>query len=182
MIYPGLHTSCFALKLACKSNPNATYLPYFVVGWNNCTHLILLKLIYLVFCAEVVEFSDRNLVSRTDTGHFPELNHSRPNCAFCALQADSATRTLILFFFCSLLFFDRSDKILTCLKTCLWNPGTYRHKIVRLSSAQFGLVIVFSEINVPQGSIEQKVFTVFLKVDAQNSDSYFGCHDVFSFF
>ena len=34
-----------------------------------------------------------------------------------------------------------SDKILTCLKTCLWNPGTQRHKIVRLSSAQFGLVM-----------------------------------------
>ena len=30
---------------------------------------------------------------------------------------------------------------LTCLKTCLWNPGTYRLKIVRLSSAHFGLVM-----------------------------------------
>ena len=29
----------------------------------------------------------------------------------------------------------------TYLKTCHWNPGTYRHKIVRLSSAQFGLVM-----------------------------------------
>ena len=28
-----------------------------------------------------------------------------------------------------------------CLNTCFWNPGTYRHKIVRLSSAQFGLVM-----------------------------------------
>ena len=28
-----------------------------------------------------------------------------------------------------------------CLKTCLWNPGRYRHKIVRLASAQFGLVM-----------------------------------------
>ena len=28
------------------------------------------------------------------------------------------------------------------LNTCLWNPGTYRHKIVRLSSAQFGLVML----------------------------------------
>ena len=46
-----------------------------------------------------------------------------------------------MFFFCSFIQFDRSDKILTCLKTCLWNPGTYRHKIVRLSSAQFGLVM-----------------------------------------
>ena len=26
-------------------------------------------------------------------------------------------------------------------KTCLWNPGTYRHKI--LSSAQFGLAMIF---------------------------------------
>ena len=47
-----------------------------------------------------------------------------------------------LFFFCSLIFFDRSDKILTCLKTWLWNPGTYRHKIVLLSTAQFDLVVL----------------------------------------
>ena len=30
----------------------------------------------------------------------------------------------------------------TRLKICLWNPGRYRHKIVRLSIAQIGLVIV----------------------------------------
>ena len=29
----------------------------------------------------------------------------------------------------------------TCLNTCLWNPGTDRLKIVRLSSAQFGLAM-----------------------------------------
>ena len=29
----------------------------------------------------------------------------------------------------------------TCLNTSLWNPGIYSHKIVRLSSAQFGLVM-----------------------------------------
>ena len=29
----------------------------------------------------------------------------------------------------------------TCLQVCPWNPGTNRHKIVRLSSAQFGLVM-----------------------------------------
>ena len=27
------------------------------------------------------------------------------------------------------------------LETCLWNTGTYKHKIVRLSSAQFGLLV-----------------------------------------
>ena len=26
-------------------------------------------------------------------------------------------------------------------ETCLWNPGTYRHKIVLLSSARFGLIL-----------------------------------------
>ena len=31
--------------------------------------------------------------------------------------------------------------IATVLNFCLWNPGTCRHKIVRLSSAQFGLVM-----------------------------------------
>ena len=30
----------------------------------------------------------------------------------------------------------------TSLKVCLWNPGTCRHKTVRLSSAQFGLVMI----------------------------------------
>ena len=30
--------------------------------------------------------------------------------------------------FCSFIFLDRSDKKLTGLRTCLWNPGTYRHK------------------------------------------------------
>ena len=45
------------------------------------------------------------------------------------------------FFFCFFIFFDRSDKILACLKTCLWNAETYRHKNLRLSSAQFGLVM-----------------------------------------
>ena len=56
-------------------------------------------------------------------------------------QTASAIRYLDdpLFFFCSFIFFDRSDKILTCLKTCLWNLGTHRRKIMRLSSAQFGL-------------------------------------------
>ena len=29
----------------------------------------------------------------------------------------------------------------TCLKTYLWSQGTERHTIVRLSSAQFGLVM-----------------------------------------
>ena len=29
----------------------------------------------------------------------------------------------------------------TCLKISFWNPGTCRHKIARLSSAQFGLVM-----------------------------------------
>ena len=47
---------------------------------------------------------------------------------------------ILLFLFCSFIFFDHSDTILTCLKTCSWNPGTYRHKIVGISSAQFGHV------------------------------------------
>ena len=34
-------------------------------------------------------------------------------------------------------FCNGNAKFWTCLKTCLWNSGTYRHKIVRLISAQF---------------------------------------------
>ena len=29
----------------------------------------------------------------------------------------------------------------TCLNTCVWNPGTYRHKIVRLSSVMLNFLI-----------------------------------------
>ena len=34
----------------------------------------------------------------------------------------------------------------TCLKTCLWNSGTYRHKIVQLSNAPFGLVMTKNSV------------------------------------
>ena len=57
----------------------------------------------------------------------------------------------LFFFFCSLTFFDRSDKILTCIKTWLWNPRTYRRKFVLLSSAQFGLLRINTKINGPKG-------------------------------
>ena len=69
-----------------------------------------------------------------------EIFITRANCIFWEMYADSATRTLPLFFFRSFIFFDRSAKILTCLKICLWKSGIYRHKIVRLFTAQFGLV------------------------------------------
>ena len=62
----------------------------------------------------------------------------------CILSIVSGFRNK--FFFCSFLLFDRSDNILTCLKTCLWNPGTYKHKIVLLSSAQLGLVMLHFEV------------------------------------
>ena len=35
----------------------------------------------------------------------------------------------------------------TCCKISFWNPGTYRHKIVCLSSAQFGLVMLTWKLN-----------------------------------
>ena len=67
--------------------------------------------------------------------------HYDENSAFCELLADSTTRTFPVFFFCSFIFFDCSDKILTCLETCLQNSWTYRHIILHLCSAQFGLVM-----------------------------------------
>ena len=48
----------------------------------------------------------------------------------------------------------------TCLKTCLWNPGTHRHKIVLLSSAYFGLV-TNCVVGNPQ-RIFQKLFNYYL--------------------
>ena len=71
-------------------------------------------------------------------------NITRPNCAFwdvSRLPNKEAPFVLLLFFH----FFYRSDKILTFLKICLWNPGIYRHEIVRPSSAQFGLVVLAYE-------------------------------------
>ena len=46
-------------------------------------------------------------------------------CIVCGFHNKDAP----LFFFCSLLSFDSSDKNLTCLRTCLWIPGTYRPKL-----------------------------------------------------
>ena len=48
---------------------------------------------------------------------------------------------LFVFFFISS---DHLDKILAYFKRHLWKPGIYRHKIVRLSSAQFYLVMWFT--------------------------------------
>ena len=49
---------------------------------------------------------------------------------------------LPVFVFCYFILFDHFDSFLTFLKACLWNPGIYRHKNVRLSSAWFGLVMI----------------------------------------
>ena len=51
------------------------------------------------------------------------------------------TRTLSLFFIYFFVCFDCSDKILKCFKTCLKISENYTQQIVRLSSAQFGLVM-----------------------------------------
>ena len=58
------------------------------------------------------------------------------NCERIPQQKDA-----LFVLFCSFIFFDRSDKIFTFLKTCLRTPETFKHQIMRLSSAQFGLVM-----------------------------------------
>ena len=55
---------------------------------------------------------------------------------------------LFVFFYYS-FFYNCSDKILTCLKNCVLNPGTNRRNIVRLSIAQFVLGISFIELMRP---------------------------------
>ena len=91
-------------------------------------------------CTEPGRLINRSWFARVPTkiGHLLATldscnNIRRPNCAFCEMWAVSATRMLPLFYFCSFMFFD--------LPTKFWNPWTYRYKIVRLSSAQFGLVM-----------------------------------------
>ena len=62
---------------------------------------------------------------------FPELEY-----------AGSVTSLISLYVDVLIKIQNNTDQNLTTnLKTCLWNPGTYRHKIVRLSIAQFGLVM-----------------------------------------
>ena len=48
-------------------------------------------------------------------------NIRRPNCAFCEMWAVSATRMLPLFYFCSFMFFDRSDEILESMNIQIQN-------------------------------------------------------------
>ena len=47
------------------------------------------------------------------------FTNTRSKCVFCELLANSATRTLSLFFFLSFALFYCSDKILACLKSIL---------------------------------------------------------------
>ena len=94
------------------------------------------------FFDQLVEFMSRRVILHIKFKKWQKnLFITRPKCALCELWADSAARTLPLIFFCSFIFFDHSDKILTYLKTCLWNPDTCRHKILRLYSAQFRFVM-----------------------------------------
>ena len=58
-------------------------------------------------------------------------------CIVSGFRNKDAPIVLLLFF----PLFDGSDKILTCLKTCLWNPRNIQTQNRLLSSAQFGLVM-----------------------------------------
>ena len=92
--------------------------------------------ICLTFQHRPAKFESNTVKTKTRTWNINCLLHFVP-CKRIPQQG----RSLCSCFF-SLFSFDRSDKIITCLMTSLWNPGTYRHKIVRLSSAQFGLVML----------------------------------------
>ena len=72
---------------------------------------------------------------------FKRKRITRPNCVFCELYADSAARmrSFVLFLFFHLLWSLRQNS--TYLRICPSIPRTYRHKIVRLSSANFGLIM-----------------------------------------
>ena len=59
----------------------------------------------------------------------------------------------------------------TSSKTCLWNPGTYRHKILRLSSEQFGLVMKAK--SPKQMNIEN--ILQFQKIQVSSSHDKFDC-------
>ena len=64
------------------------------------------------------------------------------NCVFFVeLLTDFAAMTLSMFFFCSFFFIDPSDLMLTCLNFFLWIPEICKLQSVRLSKAQFALVM-----------------------------------------
>ena len=71
-----------------------------------------------------------------------QFNHGEAKLSFLGnvsgFRNKDAPFVLVKFFH----FFWSFRQNLTCLKTCLWNPGTYRHKVVLLSSAQNGLVMI----------------------------------------
>ena len=89
-------------------------------------------------------------------------------CAFCALSADSATRTLPLFFFCSLIFFDGSEKTLTCLKTCFWNIKTQKCAPIQCTDWPRNILFIFFcklFINIYSRLLYQQLLSFrFLKV------------------
>ena len=79
------------------------------------------------------------------------LSNFHYDAKMCVLIIASGffNKTALFDFF--ILFFFHNDKVLTCLKTCLWFPVTYTHQIVRLSDAHFGLVKF--EFDVFQNSV-----------------------------
>ena len=88
-------------------------------------------------------FSNLSRKHCCDANNVATKCHYEGKLSICCIVSGFRNKDATFIFFCSLLSFDPSDKILTCSQTCLWNPGTYRQKIVRLSSEQFGLVMVF---------------------------------------
>ena len=111
----------------CQWNPqivsgvrNCKWNPHFVCGFY--LHLR----IPLIFCGFFLQFAE----SRTTSY----------NCFFCGIRNKTILPTRF-----TLKVYVRGIHLHfgTCLKIGLWNPRTYKHKIVRLYSAQFGLVVMF---------------------------------------
>ena len=70
---------------------------------------------------------NKNFKRKRLTRRLRPRNLYQPNSLFSELYAYSSTRTLPLVFIFSLVFFNRSDKIVTTLKTCLWFPESHTH-------------------------------------------------------
>ena len=140
----------FKLRVAIDNKSNIPHLPF------NCSYAssVINKMrnplticgIRLLLRIPQINFADSTQICGFHL-HFAKSTYSCgiQNNQLFLLLAESATKQMgrqklryrnTLNFICGIHLHLR-----TYFKTCFWTSGTYRHKIVLLSSAQFGLVM-----------------------------------------
>ena len=83
--------------------------------------------------AKQICFGVDNVILSPETGFLISLRGQTLHFVNCKRIPQQGRSFVLLLFFHFLWSFQQN---FIMLETCLWNPGTYRHKIVRLTSAQ----------------------------------------------